>query len=126
MRKGLYLFLVVALLAMTLPTMPVFASEAKIVTVKGEVIDTACYFAKGAKGERHKKCAQMCVKGGIPAGLLAEDGTIYILNEDHSDERHAAAFEKIKERAAEVVTVKGALIEKSGVKMLFVHEVSGS
>ncbi len=99
------------------------ADQGKTVTVKGEVIDTACFFAKGKRGAKHAKCAKMCVQGGVPAALLTDDGQIYILNEMHDN---AEPFEQVKEHAGEVVTVKGILIEKGGVKMIFVQEVTTS
>ncbi len=53
---------------------------AQSVTVTGELIDTFCYAAMGAKGESHRQCAVDCVSKGIPAGIL-QDGTdkVYVL-----------------------------------------------
>ncbi len=97
--------------------------KGKVVTVTGEVIDTACFFSREKRGKKHKGCAQMCIDGGIPAGIVTDDGTVYILNEDHSDKNHVEAYKEVKKHAAEIVTVTGLLIEKSGNKMLFVHKV---
>lgn len=127
MRKlSWFMFLVV--IAWSIPLTPARAqhkaAEGKQITVKGEVIDTACFFAGGKKGEPHRKCAAMCINGGIPAGLLTEEGDIYVLNEDHSDEARVKAYNEVKSHAADTVTVTGTLIEKSGIKMLFVHSVT--
>src|SRR5689334_19687733 len=54
-----------------------------IVTLKGEVLDMACYLDHGAMGEKHVKCAQTCVKGGLPVGLKAENGKTYLLIGEH-------------------------------------------
>src|SRR5713226_63746 len=32
----------------------------------------------GAVGADHKACAQACAKSGVPLGILASDGTIYL------------------------------------------------
>jgi hypothetical protein len=49
-------------------------------TITGEVIDTFCYTAMGAKGASHKQCGIDCARKGIPVGLL-ENGTnkVYVL-----------------------------------------------
>jgi hypothetical protein len=49
-------------------------------TVTGEVVDTFCYTAMGAKGAGHKQCGIDCAKKGIPVALL-EKGTdkVYVL-----------------------------------------------
>jgi hypothetical protein len=46
---------------------------AKDVSVTGEVIDTFCYTAMGAKGTGHKQCGIDCAKKGIPVGLLEKE-----------------------------------------------------
>ncbi len=51
----------------------------------GEVMDLACYTAKGAKGADHAGCAKSCVKNGQPMGLLTDDGTLVLLAADHKD-----------------------------------------
>ena len=57
----------------------------EMLTVRGEILDMACYIAHGAKGDDHAGCAKRCVKGGQPMGLLAEDGTVYLLYAGHKD-----------------------------------------
>lgn len=88
-------------------------------TVKGELIDSACYFGADKKGPGHKKCASMCVKGGAPMGVLGADGTVFILVADHSNEK---PYEALKELAAEQVEVKGKDVTKGGVNVLVVEE----
>ena len=50
------------------------AAAQEDVTVQGEVVDMACYMAKGSKGAAHMACAQMCAKKGVPIGVLTESG----------------------------------------------------
>jgi hypothetical protein len=64
---------------------------------KGFVEDTACASKAGMKD--NAACAQKCIKGGSPAVLIGEDGTVYkIANQD-----------KIVAHAGEKVTVNGSL-----------------
>jgi len=89
-------------------------------TVTGEILDMKCYMTSGDHGPGHKDCAAMCIKGGAPMGILAEDGKVYLLVEGKND---AAAFEEAKKHAGETVTVTGTLSEKNGVQALIVTEV---
>ncbi|NIV47826.1 MAG: hypothetical protein GWN46_13940 [Gammaproteobacteria bacterium] len=88
-------------------------------TVRGEILDMACYVAHEAKGPDHAACAERCVKGGQPMGLLAEDGTVYLLYANHKD---GSAFEQAKEFAGQNVEIVGIAATRAGIKGL---EVSG-
>jgi hypothetical protein len=60
--------------------------EAKAVTLTGEVLDLYCYMEhpENATGAEHMKCAQSCIKKGMPVGFLSADGTVYlIIGKDH-------------------------------------------
>lgn len=100
-------------------TTPVQAAE-KAVTVKGEILDLACYLDHGAKGEKHKSCALTCLKNGEPMGLLTSEGTVYLLLAPHDDQK---AFEEAKGYAAEQVEVTGPPAERAGIKALVVQTV---
>jgi hypothetical protein len=71
-------------------TAPAFAAER--ITVTGEAIDTWCYFsgvmggADAVVGTAHHTCALWCAAGGIPVGLLAEDGTVYMVLKVEDDD----------------------------------------
>jgi hypothetical protein len=114
---GLAVFLTILGAGLTLQ-----ASEGEDVTVQGEILDMACYVAHEAKGPDHAGCAKKCVKGGQPMGLLAEDGTVYLLYASHED---GDAFEKAKEHAGEQVELTGAMATQAGVKGIEVHAVKG-
>ncbi len=90
------------------------------VTVKGEVLDMACFLSHGASGPEHAACAKKCVASGQPMGLLAEDGTVYLLFASHSD---AAPFESAKKFAGENVEVSGTESTQHGMKGIEVHGV---
>ena len=89
-------------------------------TVRGEVLDMACYVSHEAKGPDHAACAKRCVKSGQPMGLLAEDGTVYLLYASHDD---GSAFEKTKEHAGRRVEITGVASTQAGIKGLEVHGV---
>ena len=89
-------------------------------TVQGEILDMACYVAHEAKGPDHAGCAKRCVKGGQPMGLLAKDGTVYLLYASHED---GSAFEKAKEHAGQNVEITGVAATQAGIKGLEVHGV---
>ena len=90
------------------------------VTVQGEVLDLSCYIAHGAKGEDHAACAKRCVKGGQPMGLLASDGTVYLLYAPHDD---ASAYEQTKDFAGQQVEVTGKAATNAGIKGIEVQGV---
>ena len=89
-------------------------------TVRGEILDMACYVAHEAKGPDHAACAKRCVKGGQPMGLLADDGTVYLLYANHED---GSAFEQAKEFAGQKVEIVGIAATQAGIKGLEVSSV---
>lgn len=72
-------------LAATLSSGPALAAQGERVRVTGEMIDTWCYFSgvmggpEAVVGTAHHTCALWCAAGGIPVGLLADDGTVYMV-----------------------------------------------
>jgi hypothetical protein len=88
-------------------------------TVTGEILDMKCYMSAGKHGPDHKECAAMCLKGGSPMGILADDGKVYLLIEGKDE----APFEEAKKHGGETVTVTGTLSDKNGVQALIVSEV---
>ncbi len=87
-------------------------------TVKGEVVDLMCYLDHGAKGEKHAGCANHCIKGGGPVGLLTSDDQLYLVIGDHEP-----INEKLAPLAGKTVSLKGKVVEKNGMKMLQEAEV---
>jgi hypothetical protein len=91
-----------------------FAADDKAATqsIKGEVVDLMCYLDHGAKGEKHKGCAEKCIKSGGPVGLLSED-QLYLVIGDHKPMN-----DELASKAGETVTLKGKVVEKHGMKMI--------
>jgi hypothetical protein len=90
------------------------AEEAKEVTLTGEVVDMHCYTARGAKGEEHAGCSNACLSRDVPAGFLADDGTLYLL----VNEKPVAVKDKVAGKAGKKSTAKGKVVERNGVKVL--------
>ena len=99
-----------------LATVSVFSFAGE--SVKGEVLDLSCYLTHDAKGEKHRKCAKGCLEKGLPMGVLAENGKVYLLLENHDN---ADAYATAKKHAAEQVEVKGKIIDKGGLQAVVVE-----
>lgn len=83
------------------------------VTVKGEVLDMACYLDHGAHGEKHAQCAATCIESGLPVGIKGEDGKTYLLIG-----KHKPLNKTLAEYAGKTITVKGKLASRDGINMI--------
>jgi hypothetical protein len=54
-------------------------SGAQEIVVTGEVLDMTCYIAFNLSGPDHAECARVCIRNGLPAGIKAQDGKVYLL-----------------------------------------------
>jgi hypothetical protein len=120
MKNGLVIKVSVAVVVLgavlALPALRLSAqekAEAKTQTIKGEVVDLMCYLDHGAKGEKHKGCATKCIKSGGPVGLLTADDQLYLVVGDHKPMN-----DELADKAAQVVTLKGKVVERNGMKMI--------
>ena len=96
----------------------------KVVTVVGEIVDYSCYTQLGKHGAKHRDCGQKCLRNGQPIGLVAKDGTLYLLMEEEHDQRRdgltnfrAAAIEHM----AHIMEVTGTKSEVDGQHALYVQ-----
>jgi hypothetical protein len=89
-------------------------------TLQGEILDLGCFLSHNGKGPDHAMCAQMCVKGGQPMGLLTADGSVYILTADHEDSK---PFNQAKELAGQKAEIRGSVGSNAGLKGLTVLAV---
>lgn len=102
-------------------------AEGQKVQVKGEVIDTWCYFSgvmggpEAVVGSAHHTCALWCAAGGIPVGILADDGTVYMVLkwEGNGD----VAGENLLHVQSHLVEAEGILHERDGINYLIVEKV---
>ncbi len=106
--------LVLALSAWAMPGLSraADASSGQTQTLTGEVVDLMCYLAHGAKGEKHKGCAERCIKNGGPVGLLSGDQVYLVIGE------HQPINDQLASKAAQTVTLTGKVVERNGMKMI--------
>lgn len=92
-------------------------------TVTGEIIDLSCYAAHEGKGTKHAVCAKECALGGAPIGLLAGDGKVYLLLDNHSKAKAKKPYLEARTKIAETVTITGDFYDRGGVPAIVVNEV---
>lgn len=116
-----------ALVALAVPALG-HAADGTRIQVSGEIIDTWCYYSgvmgspDAVVGSAHHTCALWCSAGGIPVGLLAEDGTVYMVLKVGEDPQ-AAGGDTLLKLAAHTVEADGMLYERDGLKYLVVADV---
>lgn len=91
-------------------------------TIKGEIVDLACYMGHDTKGDKHAKCAKQCITGGAPMGLAAGDD-LYVLVNDHKSEK---AFAAAKELAGQNASITGTVTKKGGLQALIVSKAEAA
>lgn len=94
------------------------------VTLTGEVVDSWCQISgvMEAEGSAHHQCAVFCLAGGIPVGLLTEDGRVYIVLKSEGD-THSATSPRWIDLATRKVTVSADLIERDGTGYLIIDKI---
>ena len=116
-----------AALACLLPG-AVLAAEGERIEVRGEIIDTWCYYSgvmggpEAVVGTAHHTCALWCSAGGIPVGLLGEDGEVYMVLKIEGDDASASGDTQLR-LASHEVTADGILYRRDGLNYLVVEEV---
>ncbi|SDW96969.1 hypothetical protein [Litoreibacter albidus] len=104
------------------------ATEGERIQITGEVIDTWCYFSgvmggpDAVVGSAHHTCALWCSAGGIPVGLLAEDGEVYMVLKINGDDQNASGDTNLN-LASHEITADGMLYKRDGLNYLVVEEV---
>ena len=104
------------------------AASAERVQITGEVMDTWCYTSEvmggsdAVLGSAHHQCAVWCAAGGIPVGILADDGQIYMVLKLGDDDQ-SNANPKILEIQSNRVTVDGELYRRDGINYLLIDQI---
>ncbi|MEO1543802.1 MAG: hypothetical protein AAFR75_07270 [Pseudomonadota bacterium] len=104
------------------------ATKVEPIEVKGEIIDTWCYLSgvmggpDAVVGTAHHTCALWCAAGGIPVGVRAEDGTVYMVLKIKGEDP-LAQTDTIMEIQSNVITAKGQHYVRDGVNYLVVEKV---
>jgi hypothetical protein len=89
------------------------------ILVTGEVLDMTCYIASNLSGPDHAECARICIRNGLPAGIKAQDGKVYLLTGEVGHSINA----EVADYAAKTVTIKGRQTLRDGFAQLQVEEI---
>ncbi|MEK6204879.1 MAG: hypothetical protein N2B02_04520 [Amylibacter sp.] len=98
------------------------------ITVTGEAIDTWCYYSgvmggpDAVQGTAHHTCALWCSAGGIPVGLLAEDGTVYMVLKIENDDTSNGGDTQLS-IASHAITADGMYYARDGINYLVVSKI---
>src|SRR6266513_2291334 len=92
--------------------------QGREIVVKGEVLDLTCYVAYNWSGPKHASCAMDCIKSGLPVGIKAEDGKVYLLTG-----KEAHVNDELADYAAKIVTIKGKETAREGFAQIQVEEI---
>ena len=104
------------------------AAEGERIQVTGEIIDTWCYYSgvmggpDAVTGTAHHTCALWCSAGGIPVGLLGEDGEVYMVLKIEGDDGSSGGDTQLR-LASHEITADGLLYHRDGLNYLVVEEV---
>lgn len=116
-----------SLLALGFAT-PSLAAQGERIQITGEIIDTWCYFSgvmggpDAVVGSAHHTCALWCSAGGIPVGLLGEDGEVYMVLKINGDAQNASGDTNLN-LASHEITADGMLYKRDGLNYLVVENV---
>ncbi len=104
------------------------ATGGDIIEIKGEVIDTWCYFSgvmggtDAVVGTAHHTCALWCAAGGIPVGVRTEDGEVYMVLK-YQGEEPLSQSDTIMEVQSDTITAKGKHFLRDGLNYIIVENV---
>ncbi|MEO1330541.1 MAG: hypothetical protein AAFW46_12835 [Pseudomonadota bacterium] len=104
------------------------AADGEAVKITGEAIDTWCYYSgvmggpDAVVGSAHHTCALWCASGGIPVGVLADDGTVYMVLK-LEDAAPLADRDALLEIQSDRITAEGAHYVRDGVNYIIVNKV---
>ena len=117
-----------ALLIGSLPAIAAAAAEGEHVTIKGEFIDTWCYFSgvmggpDAVVGSAHHTCAMWCSAGGVPVGLLGEDGQVYMVLKIEADDGSNGGDTQLS-MASDTVNVDGLVYHRDGLNYIVISKI---
>jgi len=100
---------------------------AESVHLEGEIIDTWCYFSgvmggtDAVVGSAHHTCALWCAAGGIPVGLLTDDGSVYLILGFNGED--PVNNDRLMDVQSQRLTVEGTAYERDGLRYLSVEQV---
>ena len=87
------------------------------VTVSGQVVDLQNHMTDKFASTDREQCTQTCLRAGVPAALLTEDGLIVL------GKGEKGAVSVLTPLALKNVEVKGMLYERLGLRYLDIAEI---
>lgn len=89
-------------------------------TLQGEVLDLYCFMKHpdSGQGAEHAKCAQSCIRKGLPIGFLS-DGVVYLI----IGKEHESAKDLVVDFAGSQAILKGTIVDHHGVKAIEVASI---
>ncbi len=124
MAAGMKTALTAGAIALAIPGL---ASAAEQQTLTGELIDSWCYYSgvmggpDATLGSAHHTCAMWCAAGGIPVGLLTEDGTVYMVLSFVGED--PVSSDKLLDLQTHEVTVEGTTYNRDGLNYLTIDTI---
>ena len=121
-------FFAPALVIAALAAPPALAQDGERITVEGEIIDTWCYYSgvmggpDAVVGTAHHTCALWCSAGGIPVGLLTEEGEVYMVLKLPGTDALAGG-ETALDLASHRITAEGLHYSRDGLDYILVERV---
>jgi hypothetical protein len=116
------------LLVLVAPVVANAQTKPKPIEIKGEVIDTWCYLSgvmggpEAIVGSAHHTCALWCAAGGIPVGVRAEDGTVYMVLKLKGEDPLEQS-DTVMQIQSHTITARGRHYVRDGVNYLVVENV---
>ena len=122
MKKTLVLGSVALLILAALvcsKSVPAADAASAEMAIRGSVVDMHCYVTHGIHDAAHTACANACIARGLPAGFLADDGTLYLLFE----EKPFSVKDRVANLADVPAVVHGTVAVRNGVKGIQVKSI---
>ncbi len=122
MKKNLvFAAIVLLIVAALIAGSRLMAAEEKAadVSLTGTVVDMHCYVTHRIHDAKHTACANACIARGVPAGFLADDGTLYVL----FDEKPFSVKDKVAGLADVPAKLTGIPVVRGGIKGIQIKSI---
>lgn len=108
---------VIAALLLPWAVRAVAEDEPKDSTLKGELVDLTAYLSKGKRGPENSDAAEAAIRGGAPAAVVGEDGTVTVILVRGNEGREPLKY------VGHNVEITGNVYDKGGVRGVFTKSV---
>src|SRR5438477_134886 len=97
-------------------------AKEKLLLYRGPIDDADPQFCEALacahRGPEHASCARDCIRSGLPVGIKAEDGKVYLLTG-----KDAHVNTELADYAAKIVTIRGKETARAGFAQIQVEEI---